>query len=118
MSDRCAPADRAGASGRSSFADFVTDNAANGCATDCSEHTAPRKNGASDGTDASANGGVLTLRRHAGASTEGQHYCCGNCTERDFLRLFHGIISFLNVVLLLLRTCWSTIDGHDMSRHP
>jgi hypothetical protein len=105
MSGRFAPGRRAvGAAGRLSFADFVADNTANGCATDGSEHTAARKNGPSDGTDTSTNGGVLALRRHAGTTTEGKQYCCGHCTERDSLRLFHGITSFLNVVLLVLRT--------------
>jgi hypothetical protein len=62
MSGRFAPGRRAvGAAGRLSFADFVADNTANGCATDGSEHTAARKNGPSDGTDTSTNGGVLAL---------------------------------------------------------
>jgi len=97
--------------GRPSFADFVADDAANGCAADCSEHTAARKDGTANGTDASANGGVLALRRHARTTTEGEQYGYGNCTEGDSLRLFHGITSFLNVLLPVLRARSSTI--HD-----
>jgi hypothetical protein len=51
------------------FVDFVADDAADDCTTDGSERAAARKHGPADGTDSSADGGVLILRRHAGTTT-------------------------------------------------
>jgi hypothetical protein len=54
------------------FADFVTDDAADDGAADGSDRAATRKNRASDGTGTGADGGVLVLIRHAGATGEAE----------------------------------------------
>jgi hypothetical protein len=61
--------------------DFVADDAANGCATDSSEHATAGKNSAADGADTRADGGVLVLRRHPGTTTQAEQHGCGNGTE-------------------------------------
>jgi hypothetical protein len=68
--------------------DFVADDAANGCTADSSEHAAARKNGAANGTDTRADGGVLVLRRHPGTTTQAKQHGCDNGTEYVSL---HGI---------------------------
>ena len=61
----------------------MADNTADDCTADCSERTAARKDSTSNGTDASADSGVLFLRRHARTSTEAEQYCCGKRTKRN-----------------------------------
>jgi len=98
MSVRAEPARQAGHIARqlsSWFAGFVADNAADGCTADGSDRAATRKNGASDGTDSGADGGVLILPRHAGTTTQAEQHCCGNCTDRNSLYRFHGNTSVL-----------------------
>ncbi len=84
MNRRCAPAWQGWRiAGRSSFADFVANNAADDFAADCSERTAARKNSSSNGTDASADSGVLFLRRRARTRAEAERYCCDKRTKRN-----------------------------------
>jgi hypothetical protein len=85
MSDRDAPAGWVRRIARRSLFlmfDFVADDAADGGTAEGSERAAVRKHGTADGTDSSADGGVLTLRRHAGTTTQAEQHGCGNCTER------------------------------------
>jgi len=100
MSNRDAPGGQAKRTARrssSGFADFVADNTADGCTADGSACATARKNGASDGTGASADGSVPILRRHAGTSTQADQHCGGNGTKREFLYRFHRITSFSNM---------------------
>ncbi|WP_313950599.1 hypothetical protein [Accumulibacter sp.] len=52
---------------------------------------AARWDGASYGTDASANGGILALRRHSGANTQTKQYGCGDGSEREALIRLKGL---------------------------
>jgi hypothetical protein len=70
---------------RSSFADFVTDNPADGCATNGSDRAATGENGATDGTNTGADGRILVLPRHAGTRTQAKQHGCGKRTERKSL---------------------------------
>jgi hypothetical protein len=78
---------------RSSFADFVANDAADDGTAEGSGRATAGKNGTTDGTNAGADSGVLTLPRHAGTTTQADQHCCGNCAERESLHRFHGITS-------------------------
>jgi hypothetical protein len=71
--------------------DFVADYAANGCSANGSEHATTRKDGAADGADTRADGGVLVLRRHPGTGTQPKQHGCGNGTERGSLKRINGV---------------------------
>jgi hypothetical protein len=70
---------------QSSFADFVTDDAANSSTANGANRAAARQNGAADGTDSRADGGILVLLRHAGTADQTNQHYCGNCTECESL---------------------------------
>jgi hypothetical protein len=76
------------------MADFMADDAADGGTAEGSERAAVREHGTADGTDTSADGGVLILPRHPGTTTQAEQHGCGNCTERKSMYRFHGIPSF------------------------
>ena len=64
--------------------DFMADDAANGSTADGSDRAAAGKNGAADGADTGADGGVLVLRlrrRHRGTRTQAEQHGCGNGAE-------------------------------------
>lgn len=73
--------------------DFVSDDAADGCAADGTRRAATRKNGPSDCADTCADRSALTLCRHTGTSTQAQQHCCRNRTDGKSLHRFHGITS-------------------------
>jgi len=98
-----------------SLADFVTDHAADSRAADGSDGAAARKNGASYGTDAGADGGILVLRRHSGTTTEAEQNGCGECAERKSLNRFHGLPS-LSTMVLRGGHAWST-TARDLPKH-
>jgi hypothetical protein len=54
----------------------VANDAADNCTANGSDGAAARKNRTTDGTDSGTDGGVLVLRRHAGASTQNKQHCC------------------------------------------
>jgi hypothetical protein len=86
---------RPGALRVASLADFVTDHAADSRAADGSDGATARKNGASYGTDAGADGGILVLLRHAGTSTEAEQNGCGECAERTISESFSWAYLFV-----------------------
>lgn len=73
------------------FGNFVTDNAANNSATNCSGGTATGQYGTTYRSGTGADGGVLSLRRHAGAGAETKQGDYEQGIERDCLDGFHGI---------------------------
>jgi hypothetical protein len=94
MSDCDAPAGLARRiAGRSLFLmfDFVADDAADGGTADGSEYATTGKDGAADGADTRADGGVLVLRRHSGTRTQAEQHGCGNGTECGPLKRINGV---------------------------
>jgi hypothetical protein len=63
----------------------VADDATDGRTANGSDRAAARKYSTTDGTDSSADGGTLILRRHVGTPTQDEQHCRGNCTERESL---------------------------------
>lgn len=70
---------------RSSIANFVADDTADGCTANRSDRAAACQDGTTDRTDTSADGSALVLFRHAGTATQAEQHCCGNNTERESL---------------------------------
>jgi hypothetical protein len=68
-----------------SIANFVADDAADGCTADGSDRAAACQDGTADGANASADGGTLVLRRHAGTAAHSDQHGCGNNTQRESL---------------------------------
>lgn len=73
------------------FVDLMTDDAADGCATDGPDRAATCQDGAADGTDAGADGSVFILRRHSGTSTQADQHDCSHCTERESVNCFYWV---------------------------
>jgi hypothetical protein len=71
--------------------DFMADDAANGSTADGSDRAAAGKNGAADGADTRADGGVPVLRRHPGTRTQAEQHGGGNGTERGSLKRINGV---------------------------
>jgi hypothetical protein len=85
----------------------VTDHTADNCTADRSDRTAAGKNRAADGPDAGADGRILFLRRHAGTTRQTKQHGDGSGTDYKTLYRFHGITSFKDIELRMLRVCSS-----------
>jgi hypothetical protein len=73
------------------LADFVADDAANGCTAHGTNGAAPGKDSTADRADAGTDGGVLVTGRHAGACAQAQQDCRGQrCSGKSFHRV-HGL---------------------------
>jgi hypothetical protein len=75
----------------------VTDNTANCSATNRTDRTATRQDGATDRTDAGTDSRVLILAGHSGASAQTKQYQGGNRSKREFVHRSHGITSFSEI---------------------
>jgi hypothetical protein len=71
--------------------DFMADDAANSSTADGSEYATTCEDGAANGADTRADGGVPVLRRHPGTRTQAEQHGCGNGTERGSLKRINGV---------------------------
>jgi hypothetical protein len=72
------------------LADFVANNATDGCTTDRTNATTTGQNRTADCTDTGADCRILLLRRHPGAGAQAEQHDRGQRAKREFSSCFHG----------------------------